>query len=227
MNTKYLRLGAGLAALLLTLSLSACGNSTAFEPSDPDDGYTAIDEPDDGFTETNEPDSSIVPLPDAADWETQDYADEYLSYELPASWQYDENFSDESSRLAFFTPSDSASESPSNINVQVLSLKNDTRDLDFSDPDIQESFHQFLLTENLPPEAEDGTYTVYQRPDGLYVYAIDFDREMSEDMTIHQTGFYIMGLDITVSVWATDWHDNCTPALADVAHRLCATLTLV
>ena len=89
-------------------------------------------------------------------WETQEYADAFLSFEIPADWQKHENSSNEL-RLTLITPQKVATATPSNISVQILSLQNKSKNFDGADPEIQKAYYEFLtspgngLSGRLPP----------------------------------------------------------------------------
>lgn len=160
-------------------------------------------------------------------WETQGYEDDCLSYEIPASWQKHENSIDEM-RLALFTPQEPASETPSNVSVQVLSLQNQSKDFDYSDPDIQKLYYEFLTSPDggLPEDAQDWEYWTEQM-DGTWVYSIRFARQAQDGTMVQQTGYFPMGLDYSLVVWATDYQDGCAPSADEIAVHICQTLRIL
>ncbi len=162
------------------------------------------------------------------EWETQVYEDEYLRYEIPASWAKNEDYSLSDMRLAFFTEKDPATEKASNVNIQVLSLENQSKDMDYSDPKIQKEYHEFLLSpEGLTQkEAQDGDYNAEQI-EGVWVYSLSFDRDAGDGTMVRQTAYFPMGLDYAIVLWATDFQDDCTPSVEEVAKHMCATLELL
>lgn len=157
-----------------------------------------------------------------ADWETQTYEDDFLSYEIPASWEKNEAYSSEELQVALFTPKDGG---PSNVNVQLLSLQNRSKDFDYGDPEIQEEYHAFLLSPDsgLPQEAQDSTFAAEQIG-GTWVYSISFARDAGGGTMVQQTCYLPMGLEYSVSIWATDYGDGCVPGVEDVARQICETL---
>lgn len=162
------------------------------------------------------------------EWETQVYEDEFLRYEIPANWAKNEEYSISDMRLAFFTEKDPAAEASSNVNIQVLSLDNQSKDMDYSDPEVQKEYHEFLLSpQGLPQkEAQSGEYNVEQIA-GVWVYSLSFDRETSNGTMVTQTAYFPMGLDNAIVLWATDFKDNCTPSVEEVAKHMCATLEIL
>ena len=159
-------------------------------------------------------------------WETQVYEDAYLSYEIPADWEKHENSSDEL-RLTLFTPQEAATATPSNVSVQILSLQNQSKDLDYADPDIQKAYYEFLTSpgSGLPAEMHDKEYWTEQIG-GTWVYTLRFSRETEDGTTVRQTGYFPMGLDDSLAVWATDYQDGCTPAVEEIARHICETLRI-
>lgn len=174
-----------------------------------------------------EPVGGLAPEGSPQEWETQVYEDAYLSYEIPASWQIHENSSEEL-RLTLFTEQEPAVQRPSNVSVQILSLQSRSRDFDYADPEIQALFHQFLIRPDsgLAAEAQEGAYAAEQIGD-TWVYSIRFVREADDGTLVQQTGYFPMGLDYTLAVWATDYRDGCTPAVEDIAVHICETLQII
>lgn len=171
---------------------------------------------------------TVHPEMDQPDWETQEYTDTYLSYEIPADWAKNETYSSPEYGLTLFTEQEPAVEMPSNVTVQILSLHNQSKDFDYSDPEIQEQYHQFLISPDsgLTPEAQDGEYNVEQVA-GTWVYSIRFTRETDGGVMVQQTGYFPMGLDYSLAIWATDYQDGCTPSVDEVAVYICQTLKLL
>lgn len=161
------------------------------------------------------------------EWETQSYEDAYLSYEIPASWQKHEN-SDDEMRLTLFTQQDAPSQTPSNVCVQILSLQNRSKDFDYSDPEIQKAYYEFLISPDsgLTEEAQSGEYWT-QQIGGTWVYSIRLVREASDGTMVRQTGYFPMGLDYSLVVWATDYKDGCTPPVDEIAKHICQTLQIL
>lgn len=160
-------------------------------------------------------------------WETQTYEDDYLSYEIPANWQKHENSNDEM-RLTLFTEKEPATEMPSNICVQILSLQSQSKDFDYADPEIQELYHQFLLSPDarLVAEAQDGEY-VAEQIGGTWVYSLSLTRETDDGTMVRQTGYFPMGLEYSLVIWATDYQDGCTPPVEEIAKHICETLCIL
>lgn len=160
-------------------------------------------------------------------WETQEYEDTYLSYEIPAGWKKHENSSDDM-RLTLFTQQEPTTDMPSNVCVQILSLQSQSKDFDYADPEIQELYHQFLISSDsgLTAEAQDGEYATEQIGD-TWVYSISFAREAEDGTMVQQTGYFPMGLDYTLAIWATDYKDGCTPPVEEIAKHICETLCIL
>lgn len=160
-------------------------------------------------------------------WETQVYEDAYLSYEIPAGWQKHES-SSEALRLTLFTPQEAPTDTPSNVNVQILSLQNRSRDFDYSDPEIQKAYYEFLVSPDggLPADAAIKEYWTEQMGD-TWVYSIRFDREAEDGTLVQQTGYFPMGLDYSLAIWATDYQDGCTPPVEEIARHICETLRIL
>ena len=160
-------------------------------------------------------------------WETQAYEDTYLSYEIPADWEKHANSSDEL-RLAFFTPQEAATATPSNVNVQVLSLQNRSKDFDYADPEIQKAYYEFLTSpgNGLPTERQDTEYWA-EEINGTWVYCITFARDAGDGTMVQQTAYFPMGLDYSLAIWATDFQDGSTPSVREVAEHICQTLEIL
>lgn len=197
---------------LLLLLLAGCGSSmqststpTGSEPAS--DGATA---------DQSQP-----------TWETLEYTDAYLSYEIPADWQKHENSSDEL-RLTLFTPQEAATATPSNVSVQILSLQNQSKNFDYADPEIQKAYYEFLTSpgSGLPTEMQDKEYWTEQI-NGTWVYCITFARYAGDGTMVQQTGYFPMGLDYSLAIWATDYQDGCTPPVREIAEHICETLEIL
>lgn len=163
----------------------------------------------------------------AVEWETQVYEDDQLRYEIPASWVKNEEYSYPDMMFTFFCSQDTTSDTPSNVNIQVLSLDNQSKDMDYADPEIQEQYHEFLLSaDDIPQEAaKNGVYTTEQIGD-TWVYMLSFPRTAEDGTIAQQTAYFPMGLDYAIAIWATDFQDGCTPNVDEVAKHICATLEL-
>lgn len=160
-------------------------------------------------------------------WETQIYEDTYLSYEIPANWQKCENSSDEL-RLTLFTPREAATATPSNVSVQILSLQNQSKNFDYADPEIQKAYYEFLTSpgSGLPTEMQDKEYWTEQI-NGTWVYCITFARDAGDGTMVQQTGYFPMGLDYSMAIWATDYQDRCIPPVEEIAKHICETLQIL
>ena len=116
---------------------------------------------------------------------------------------------------------------PSNVNVQISSLQSNSKNIDYSDEEIKEDFHEFLLSSGqLPEEAQNGAYFT-EEINGVWVYYLTFDREAQDGTSAKQTIYLPMGLDYSIVIWATDFNDGCTPKADDVAKHICATLEII
>lgn len=187
--------------LLLTLVVGCTG-----KPNNSDDNAAQIAQP---------------------EWETQLYEDQYLSYEIPSNWIKNKESSNDEIPASLFHEDGTQSNNPSNVVVAIINLDS-PGDLDYSDPAIQEEFHEFLISPvGLPQkEAKDGEYAAEQIGD-LWVYSLAFDRDLGDGTVVRQTVYYPMGLDRTIEVCATDFKDNATPAVNEVAKNICATLKVL
>lgn len=161
------------------------------------------------------------------DWETWVYEDEYIRYEMPVGWEKNSDYSSDEMKFSFFIMEEPPSNTPSNVNVQVLNLDNN-EPMDYADPAVQEDFHQFLLSEDgVPLEGvEDGTF-VAEQINGQWVYSLSFERQAENGAMVRQTAYFPMELDYSIVIWATDFKDNCTPAVEDIAKHICATLEVL
>lgn len=161
------------------------------------------------------------------EWETQQYEDQHLSYEIPANWIKNEASSNNEIPASLFHEDGTESKNPSNVVVALINLDS-PGDLDYSDPAIQEEFHEFLISPvGLPQEeAKDGEYAAEQIGD-LWVYSLAFDRDLGDGTVVRQTVYYPMGLDRTIEVCATDFKDSTSPAVNEVAKNICATLKVL
>lgn len=160
-------------------------------------------------------------------WETQEYVDAYLAYEIPANWQKHENSSEEL-QMTLFTPQEAATATPSNVNVQILSLQNQSKNFDYADPEIQKAYYEFLISPDsgLPTEMQDKEYWTEQI-NSTWVYCITFVRDVGDGTMVQQTGYFPMGLDYSLAIWATDYQDDCTPPVREIAEHICKTLEIL
>lgn len=192
-------------------------------------GCTQQETPDETQQDTQQETQQDTAQTDAntSEWETQVYEDDYLRYEIPANWVMDEAYSYPDMMFTFFHQKDTTTETPSNVNIQILSTDNQSKDMDYADPEIQKQYHEFLLsTEELPQEAaESGVYTTEQIGD-TWVYMLSFPRTAEDGTTAQQTAYFPMGLDYSIVLWATDFQDDTTPNVDEVAKHICATLEL-
>ena len=158
-------------SLGLTLFCTGCSNtpkSTAKNNNNSSVSFTTKENKDDSTKET-------YPKPD---WETQIYKGKYLKYEIPKNWSKNEAHSIEEINLDFFTSTDTTSEMPSNINIQISNLQSNSKNIDYSDEKIKEDFHKFLLSSGqLPEEAQSGKYFT-EEINGIWVYYLTFVRKM-------------------------------------------------
>lgn len=172
------------------------------------------------------PSSDVITLDSAVDWDTTEYENDYLKFQIPANWKENLDYSDNTQLLSFFVSSEATSDMSSNVNIQITNTKNQSKDMDYGDPEIQNEFHEFLISNaGLPSEAKDGAFTVYQTPE-FYVYSISFLRQTDDETIVKQTAYLPVGLDYSIMVWATDWNDGTTPSVDEIAMHLCATLEL-
>lgn len=161
------------------------------------------------------------------DWETQTYQGNHLKYEIPKNWSKNDDNSVDEINLDFFTQTDTTSQTPSNVNIQVLNLQSNSKNIDYSDEEIKKDFHKFLLSSGqLPDEAQNGTYFT-EEINGTWVYYLTFERKVSDSISAKQTAYFPMGLDYSIAIWATDFNDNCTPKVDDIAKYICATLEII
>lgn len=161
------------------------------------------------------------------EWEAQLYEDQNLSYEIPSNWIKNEESSNDEMSVSLFHEDGTQSNNPSNVVVAIINLDS-PEDIDYSDPAIQEEFHEFLISPvGLPQkEAKDGEYAAEQIGD-LWVYSLAFDRDLGDGTVVRQTVYYPMGLDRTIEVCATDFKDSTSPAVNEVAKNICATLKVL
>lgn len=220
MKPKYPLIVLLSGALSLLLAAGCSGQAPQSQPSSSSAGVSASS----GASAASSATSSASSQPT---WETQQYEDEYLSYEIPANWAKNEEYSSSDLRLAFFTEKDSASAMPSNVNIQVLSLQNRSKDMDYSDPEIQKQYYEFLMSQDSLPlgDAKDITYYTEEIGD-RWVYMLSFSRTADDGTEAQQTAYFPMGLDYSLVLWATDFNDGYTPTVDEVAKHICATLTL-
>lgn len=197
------------------LCLSLLGGCTQQEP-------TTTDE-----TQTQQETQQETAQTDTTQWETQVYEDDYLRYEIPANWVMDEAYSYPDMMFTFFHQKDPATETPSNVNIQILSTDNQSKDMDYADPEIQKQYYEFLMSaDGLPQEeAKSGVYTTEQMGD-TWVYMLSFPRTAEDGTTVQQTAYFLMGLDYSIVLWATDFQDDCTPSVDEVAKQICSTLEI-
>ena len=157
----------------------------------------------------------VIPIPSDISSimdKTVKYEDEYLRYLIPDTWEFDPEYSDESNRFAFFAPKNGV-EFPSNTNVFINSLDNQTKDFDYSDPQVQEDFKRFLyqgIGTELPLEAIYGVFRVFEF-DHCYAYALTYGRQSADGTIVQQTVCTVMGLPYSITVTWTDWGDDPVP----------------
>lgn len=210
---------------LLILSMVGCQNSGDREvpSSAPSE---AIKEPSSVTPSDTIPSSNVILLNPTVNWETKEYENTYLKFQIPSNWEENPDYSDEGILLTFFSSLEATTDTPSNVNIQITNLQNQGDDIDYGDAEIQDDFHKFLTSgAGLPSEAKDGTFTVYQTPE-FYVYALSFLRETDEGITVKQTTYLPVGMDYAIVLWATDWNDGATPSVDEIAMHICATLEL-
>lgn len=180
--------------------------------------------------DVKETEGEDTPLrPNAAGWEEKNYQDSYLSYRIPESWEQNASQSNEEMMFAFFQSNDPKVTYPSNVNVQITQLNTGEHQngIDYGDKEIQEEFHQFLITEmGLPAEAADGTFTVTEAKGSVYIYSLGFDRKATDNTTVHQTVYLPMNLEHSIVIWATDFHEGAAVSADDAAKRICETLEI-
>lgn len=211
-------------ALTITLSvaLSCTGCSNNPKPTTENNNNSSVS----SSAKENKEDLTKETYP-KPDWETQTYEGKYLKYELPKNWSKNEAHSVDEMNLDFFTPTDTTSEMPSNINIQISSLQSNSKNIDYSDEKIKEDFHKFLLSSGqLPDEAQNGKYFT-EEINGIWVYYLTFDRETQDGSSVKQTIYLPMGLDYSIIIWATDFNDGSTPKVDDIAKYICATLEII
>lgn len=207
-------------AISLTLTLVSTGCSNA-----PTTNYTKSSSVSSNIEESkSDLKNETYPKPD---WETQTYQGKYLKYEIPKNWSKNDANSVDELKLDFFTQTDTTSQMPSNVNIQILNLKSNSKNIDYSDEVTKKDFYDFLLLSGqLPEEAQTGTYFT-EEINGTWVYCLTFERKVSDDIYAKQTAYFPMGLDYSIAIWATDFNDNCTPKVDDIAKYICATLEII
>lgn len=164
----------------------------------------------------------------AAGW--QSYQDQYLSYEIPKSWAKNNEQSSDGMMFAFFQSQDPKTQYPSNINVQITQTNTGEKQggIDYSSKEIQEEFHQFLLSDmGLPAEAAKGTFSVTTTKKGVYVYSLGFERRAMDNTMVHQTIYLPMNMEHSIVIWATDFKDGATVSADEAALHLCETLEII
>lgn len=207
-------------AISLTLTLVSTGCSNAPTTNDTKSSSVSSNIEESKSDLTNE----TYPKPD---WETQTYQGKYLKYEIPKNWSKNDANSVDELKLDFFTQTDTTSQMPSNVNIQILNLKSNSKNIDYSDEVTKKDFYDFLLLSGqLPEEAQTGTYFT-EEINGTWVYCLTFERKVSDGIYAKQTAYFPMGLDYSIAIWATDFNDNCTPKVDNIAKYICATLEII
>lgn len=205
-------------SLTLTLISTGCSNAPTTDDTKSSSVSSNIEESKSDLT------NETYPKPD---WETQTYQGKYLKYEIPKNWSKNDANSVDELKLDFFTQTDTTSQMPSNVNIQILNLKSNSKNIDYSDEVTKKDFYDFLLLSGqLPEEAQTGTYFT-EEINGTWVYCLTFERKVSDDIYAKQTAYFPMGLDYSIAIWATDFNDNCTPKVDDIAKHICATLEII
>lgn len=205
-------------SLTLTLVSTGCSNAPTTDDTKSSSVSSNIEESKSDLT------NETYPKPD---WETQTYQGKYLKYEIPKNWSKNDANSVDELKLDFFTQTDTTSQMPSNVNIQILNLKSNSKNIDYSDEVTKKDFYDFLLLSGqLPEEAQTGTYFT-EEINGTWVYCLTFERKVSDDIYAKQTAYFPMGLDYSIAIWATDFNDNCTPKVDDIAKYICATLEII
>lgn len=222
-------------AAVLVLNMAGCrsnagGSAASAAPSGASEGTLSAapsGSAPSGFAPSEAaPASNAAMLSSTVSWETKEFEDAYLKYQIPANWEEIKEYSKEANRLTFFASPEAGADTLSNVNIQISSLKNEGKSMDYGSTEIQKDFHTFLITEaGLPSEAQDGSFTVYQTPE-CYVYALSFARTVSTGMSVTQTAYVPVGLDYAIMIWATDWNDGASPSADEIALQMCATLEI-
>ena len=132
--------------------------------------------------------------------------------------------------FAFFQSQDPKTQYPSNVNVQITQTNTGENQggIDYSSKEIQEEFHQFLLSDmGLPAEAAKGTFSVITTEKGVYVYSLGFERRAMDNTMVHQTIYLPMNMEHSIVIWATDFKDGAVVSADEAALRICETLTII
>ena len=175
-----------------------------------------------------EEESSAALHTGATGW--QSYQDQYLSYEIPKNWAKNSEQSSDEMMFAFFQSQDPKTQYPSNVNVQITQTNTGENQggIDYSSKEIQEEFHQFLLSDmGLPAEAAKGTFSVITTEKGVYVYSLGFERRAMDNTMVHQTIYLPMNMEHSIVIWATDFKDGAVVSADEAALRICETLTII
>lgn len=179
----------------------------------------------------SETESKEVPLlPNATGWAVQKYKDPYLSYEIPESWGKNDDQSSDEMLFAFFQSKDPRTDYPSNVNVQITQLDtgNNPMSIDYGSAEIQEEFHQFLISDmGLPAEAAEGKFSVARTGNGVYVYSLGFERKAMDNTMVHQTIYLPMDMQHSIVIWATDFREGAKVSADEAAMHICETLEIV
>lgn len=211
------------AALLLALTTGCRGPAPVQSAPSAEESRSSSSAASTVSSEQSAPDAAKV-LEKGVEWETKRYEDAYLAYEIPASWEESPEYSSAEDNFTFFIPSESQTEYPSNVNIQITNLDNASKGMDYGDATVQRDFHEFIVTQGgLPAQAKDREFAVYRTGD-TYIYAYSFSRAVDDGGTVKQTAVFPVGFDYGVVIWATDWNDGASPAPVEVALHLCSTL---
>lgn len=62
---------------------------------------------------------------------------------------------------------------------------------------------------------------------GTWVYSLRFTRETEDGTMVQQTGYFPMGLDYSLAIWATDYRDGCSSSVEEIARYICETLQIL
>ena len=160
------------------------------------------------------------------DFETNTFTDENLSYEIPVSWQEYPEMSQTSVRFFTFTDAD-LDLMPSNVTVEVIGVTAQEDGFsNFGETTTYESFFGYISIMVLSSKSDlfNIQFSVWEAS-SRYVYIVEYDRDIDGSI-IHQTCYYPMGFNGPVTVYATDFGDDISPDVNEVARHIALTFSI-
>ncbi|MDL2218924.1 hypothetical protein LJC04_01100 [Ruminococcaceae bacterium OttesenSCG-928-O06] len=164
-----------------------------------------------------------VSFSEEVDWEDALYSDESYSFALPADWLLLGSGTQGTAEVyQFVAPNYQDTEFPSNVAVEVHGATHffDSKE-GLGERETQESFFAYIESVPISSTRTDITYSVWEATD-RFIYILEYTIAR-EDISAHQTAYYVIGFDAPVIVYATDFSDASSPDVNEVARHIALT----